>query len=173
MSSKTQQDSFDTAQRSEFDSHPLPNLEKRPGLRGESGFNRGLDGRNLLFVDRYRDFACSYHMHHPRNRQDWQAIQRIEVAKDVSRKKRKLDFLKPVGPPVLLLIQRQERFQSPNAQVPCDQIFVLASYSNRVPMTVSVLAHCSSLQDQSPFGSTLLPDKLPPLESRLPGPHVT
>src|SRR5579884_3343085 len=118
MSSETQQDSFYSAERTVFDSHPLPNLNKRPGFRGKPGFNCGLDGSDLLFVDRHQPFACSHHMNNTRDRQHCESVQRIELTEDVSREKRQLNLPKSVRPPMLLPVERRERFQSPDAQMP-------------------------------------------------------
>jgi hypothetical protein len=49
-------------------------------------------------------------MNNPRDRKYWQPIQSVKLAKHVPGKKWKLDFLKPVRPPALALVQGQKRF---------------------------------------------------------------
>jgi hypothetical protein len=57
MPSEIQQESLQPTKRAILNSHPLPHLKEWPGFGGDSGFDSGLEGSNLGFVNRDRSSA--------------------------------------------------------------------------------------------------------------------
>jgi len=66
------------------------------------GADRGLNGLNFSFVDRYRILPSPDNVYDPWDRENRKAILRIELAEDVPREEWKLDFFEPVRPSTLL-----------------------------------------------------------------------
>src|SRR6266404_7735727 len=105
-----------------LDSHLLSNLDGWPRLAREPRLDRGLDRRNLSFVNGYRNLAHSDDEGNPGDHKNWEPIQWVEAAEDVPREKWAFDFLEPVRPPAPTQVQRQKRFIAHTGQVGCDDI---------------------------------------------------
>jgi hypothetical protein len=146
MPSETQQDSLDAAERAVLYSDPMSNFEERPRLAGQPGLDSGLNGDNFGFINGNRSFANSHDMNNPWDRKNWQPVQRVKLAKDVPGEKWKLDFLKPVRPPVPALVQGQKRFVASSLQVSGNRIFVPTLNAQRVPRIIYVSSFHTRLQ---------------------------
>ncbi len=79
-----------------LNSHPMPDLQERPGLAGQSGFNSCLDCGKFVFVNSNRGPANSDYVNNPRDGKNWEPVQWVKPAKHVTGEEGKLDFFKPI-----------------------------------------------------------------------------
>ena len=102
VASKTCQNALDSTKRTALNPYLLPPLKEWRRLRMIPGADRGLNGLNFSFVDRYRILPSPDNVYDPWDRENRKAILRIELAEDVPREEWKLDFFEPVRPSTLL-----------------------------------------------------------------------
>src|SRR6266568_1045070 len=77
-------DAFQIAERSSFDSKALPFLKERPGGHAGTGSRYGLQCVNLLTVDGRGRVSDAHKSNSSRRQQYRQALLRIETAKKIS-----------------------------------------------------------------------------------------
>src|SRR5205807_3533487 len=74
MSSEIQQDSLQPTKRPVLDSHPLSNLQERPGLAWEPRLDRHPYRSNFGLVNGYRNSAHSSDKNNARGCKNWESI---------------------------------------------------------------------------------------------------
>src|SRR5260370_8228598 len=106
------QDSLKSTKRLTFDSHFLPDLQKRPRLSWQPGADRGLEGSDFQIVNRNRVLPDADDLRDTRRYKNRKPVQWIEPAKQVAGKEGQLELLYAIVPPPPSLIRRHEEFLS-------------------------------------------------------------
>ena len=151
MPPEPQQDSFDAVKRSVLNSHAISDPQKRPWLSGQSALDGGLDSGDFGFINRSRIFPNSHHLNDPRDRENREPIQRVELTERIPRKQRKLNFLEAVRPPPSVFVCGEERFVPPGIQMHRHDVFVPTSDAQRIPLVSSTLGTQTNLRSALKF----------------------
>lgn len=84
------------------------NAQERVRETGKAGTNHSLDTFDFVIGDGNGFFMNSDELYDTRGNQDGKAAERIEAAENITRKKRALHFLGPVGPTAFHFIYGQK-----------------------------------------------------------------
>ena len=119
-----QQDPLEPAERTAFDSYPLPDLQERPRLSRQPGLNRRLEGSDFRVVNRHWALTGSDNLNYPRRHQYREPIQRIESTEQVAREQWHFELLDSIGPTASRLVSRQKKFVALAAQQACRDLLI-------------------------------------------------
>jgi hypothetical protein len=135
-------------------------------LAWKSRFDCRLYCSNFGFVNGDGILGCSDDASDPGDRQNWDSIQRVELAKEISWEEWPFDFFPSVRPPVPALIKRQKPFVSLTAQVCRDNILVVTFDLQRKPRIPRFVWFHGPLPNCAFKDSLRGPGKLPPQQSQ-------
>jgi hypothetical protein len=100
----TQQDSLYATKWAVHKFDFMSNLQERPWLCGQSGFDGGLDRDDFGCINGCRISADANHVNDSRSCKNWEPIQYVKPTEHVTSEKREIDFFKTVGPPALAFV---------------------------------------------------------------------
>src|SRR5207247_3936024 len=101
-------ESFQTIERSAFETDSLPNLQKRMGCHTQLGMMDPLDGNDFVIFKRNRFAGDSCNTDDTGSLQDRTAGMHIKPAEDISWKQGQFDLLDSIRPAAPRRIQRQK-----------------------------------------------------------------
>ena len=134
-----QKNALYTIQRTLLDFHSLSNFQVGPRQGGESRFHRCPDGGNFRILHGNRILSGTYNVHDTRNRQNGQAVHRVELTKYIPGEKREFDLFESVRPSLPFSVKWKKDLQTPHAQVPGNEIFVLTPDANCIPVLLPAI----------------------------------
>jgi len=102
----------------------LARLNERPRLNRAPRQRKGSDGSDFGLIDWFRPVRGSHESHDARGYQDGETLVYVEMAKDVSGKKRHIDFDNAINSLALGAVKRRESSITLSLQPTFDNLFV-------------------------------------------------
>jgi hypothetical protein len=108
ISFECDQQTLDSLERAGLDANRVPCLKEGPRLVRQTRLDERLKCGNLYFVNRDGRAAVAYDLQHAGCLQNGETVLRIETAKQVTGKERRLDFFDSVRPSSTALVHGKE-----------------------------------------------------------------
>jgi hypothetical protein len=129
----SEQDAVGTTQRSCLNAHPLAGTQKLPGLGAEPCLRDPLERFHLMVRHLDRAPAVADNANDAGRDADSTGQFRVEVAEDIARKERAINFLEPIRPAAKFYIRRKEYTMVAQPQLSRCEVLASRPHLHRKP----------------------------------------